>query len=152
MITRRDLTVVLTTLGAALGVMALAQQTAQPKVMGSSVFDWTQIAVKKTSIGESRKFFQAPTATLDELECHVTTLNPGEMAHPPHQHPDEELIIVKEGTVESLVNGELKRVGPGSVIFQASNQMHSIRNVGETPATYHVIKWNSPGMLKKPQP
>ena len=152
MITRRDLTVIFTTLGAALGVMALAQETAQPKVMGSSIFDWTQIAVKKTPVGESRKFFQAPTATLDELECHVTTLNPGEMAHPPHQHPDEELIIVKEGTVESLVNGELKRVGPGSVIFQASNQMHSIRNGGETPATYHVIKWNSPGMLKKPQP
>ncbi len=64
------------------------------------------------------------------FECHVTTLNPGEMAHPPHQHPDEELIIVKKGTVESLVNGELKRVGPGSVIFQASNQMHSIQNVG----------------------
>jgi hypothetical protein len=26
--------------------------------------------------------------------------------------------------------------------------MHSVRNVGNTPATYHVIKWNSPGMLK----
>jgi XRE family transcriptional regulator, regulator of sulfur utilization len=63
------------------------------------------------------------------------------------------LIIVKEGTVESLVDGQIKRVGPGSVIFQASNQMHSIRNVGQTLATYHVIKWNSPGMLKaKPKP
>ena len=47
-----------------------------------------------------------------------------------------------------MVNGQIKRVGPGSVIFQASNQMHSIRNVGQTEATYHVIKWNSPGMLK----
>ena len=27
--------------------------------------------------------------------------------------------------------------------------MHSIRNVGDGPATYHVIKWNSPGMLAK---
>ena len=53
------------------------------------------------------------------------------------------------GTVESLVNGEQRRVGPGSVIFQASNQMHGIRNVGDGPATYHVIRWNSPGMLKK---
>jgi quercetin dioxygenase-like cupin family protein len=149
MITRRDLIVILTTLGSALGVMALAQETAPPSVMGSAVFDWTQIAVKKRPNGEVRKFFQAPTATLDELECHVTTLNPGEMAHPPHQHPDEEIIIVKEGTVESLVNGELKTVGPGSVVFQASNQMHSIKNVGDAPATYHVIKWNSPGMLKK---
>jgi hypothetical protein len=27
--------------------------------------------------------------------------------------------------------------------------MHGIRNVGEGPATYHVIRWNSPGMLKQ---
>jgi len=58
------------------------------------------------------------------------------------------VIIVKEGTVEAMVNGQMKRVGPGSVIFQASNQLHGIRNVGQTAAVYHVIKWNSPGMLK----
>lgn len=150
MLTRRDLKVMLSTLALTLGAMALAQeQTAPPPVMGSSIFDWTQLPVKKSEKGEVRKVLRAPTATLDELECHVTTLNPGLEAHPPHQHPDEELIIVKEGTVESLVNGELKRVGPGSVIFQAANQMHSIKNVGTTQATYHVIKWNSPGMLRK---
>ena len=156
MFTSRDLKVILATLAVASGVIALAQGEKihpavieTPSLMGSSIFDWSQVPVKKTAKGESRKFFQAPTATLDELECHVTTLNPGEMAHPAHQHPDEELIIVKEGTVESLVNGELRIVGPGSVIFQAANQMHSIKNVGNTPATYHVIKWNSPGMLRK---
>ncbi|MES2598406.1 MAG: cupin domain-containing protein [Verrucomicrobiota bacterium] len=148
--TRRDLKVVLVTLTGTLAALALAQEALNPPpVMGSTIFDWTQLPVKKSEKGESRKVLRAPTATLDELECHVTTLNPGQMAHPAHQHPDEELIIVKEGTVESLVNGELKIVGPGSVIFQAANQMHSIRNAGETPATYHVIKWNSPGMLKK---
>ena len=117
-------------------------------VMSSSVFDWKTIEERPTKIGSTRKFFQEPTATLDELECHVTTLNPGETPHAPHKHPDEELIIIKDGTVEVLNDGVLKRVGPGSVIFQAANQMHSIRNIGQTPATYHVIKWNSPGMLK----
>ena len=43
--------------------------------MGSSVFDWTKIEVKATKSGERRQFFLSPTATLDELECHVTTLN-----------------------------------------------------------------------------
>jgi mannose-6-phosphate isomerase-like protein (cupin superfamily) len=151
MITRRDGLVALLTLSVTLSVIGLAQT--DTSLMGSSIFDWNAIEAKPTKVGSTRKFFQAPTATLDELECHVTTLNPGETPHPPHKHPDEELIIVKEGTVESLVNGQIKRVGPGSVIFQASNQMHSIRNVGQTPATYHVIKWNSPGMLKaKPKP
>jgi XRE family transcriptional regulator, regulator of sulfur utilization len=149
MITKRDGLVAVITLSATLTVIGLANT--DTSLMGSSIFDWNSIEAKPTKIGSTRKFFQAPTATLDELECHVTTLNPGETPHPPHKHPDEELIIVKEGTVESLVNGQIKRVGPGSVIFQASNQMHSIRNVGETPATYHVIKWNSPGMLKAKQ-
>jgi len=151
MIIKRDLFVALVAVCATLGTVVLARTA--PPVMGSSIFDWNTIAAKPTKVGAVRKFFQAPTATLDELECHVTTLNPGESPHAPHKHPDEEIIIIKEGTVESLVNGETRRVGPGSVIFQAANQMHAIRNVGETPATYHVFKWNSPGMLKyKPKP
>lgn len=146
MITRRDIIVATVTAGLTLFIGSLARS--ETSVMGSSVFDWNMIAVKQTKTGAVRQFFRAPTTTLDELECHVTTLNPGESPHPPHKHPDEELIIVKEGTVEALVNGEMKRVGPGSVIFQASNQVHGLRNVGNGPATYHVIRWNSPGMLK----
>ena len=123
-ITRRDLLVAIIAVGATLGVVTLAQ-TDKP-IMGSSAFDWNSIEAQPTKIGSTRKFFQAPTATLDELECHVTTLNPGETPHAPHKHPDEEVIIIKEGTVESLVNGETRRLGLGSVIFQASNQIHEI--------------------------
>jgi mannose-6-phosphate isomerase-like protein (cupin superfamily) len=148
----RDLFLVLSTALVTLGLAALAEDKPKPPIMGSSLFDWNSIPVKKTPIGESRRFFQAPTATLDELECHVTTLNPGEMAHPAHQHPDEELLIIKEGTVECLVAGEHKQTGAGSIVFQASNQLHSIKNVGATPATWYVIKWNSPGMLRPKQP
>jgi XRE family transcriptional regulator, regulator of sulfur utilization len=146
-VTRRDLIVACISASIASSAVALAHS--DNRIMGSSIFDWNTIEVKPNKTGSSRKFFQAPTATLDELECHVTTLNAGETPHPPHKHPDEELLIIKEGTVEALVNGQMKRVGPGSVIFQASNQEHSIRNVGQGQATYHVIKWNSPGMLKK---
>jgi quercetin dioxygenase-like cupin family protein len=148
MIKRRELIIAVAAAALTLGVVTWAQDAKPKEIMGSTVVDWTQMTVKKSAKGESRSVFRAPTATLDELECHITTLNPGEMAHPPHQHSDEELIIIKEGTVEALVNGEQKRIGPGSVIFQASNQLHSIKNVGDGPATYHVIKWNSPGMLK----
>ncbi len=147
MLTKRDLLVAVFTMSATLGAVAVAKT--ETPIMGSSIFDWKDIKETPSKVGSTRKFFQAPTATLDELECHVTTLNPGETPHPPHKHADEEIIIIKEGTVEALVNGQMKQVGPGSVIFQAANQLHSIRNVGKTPATYHVFKWNSPGMLKK---
>jgi quercetin dioxygenase-like cupin family protein len=147
MITRRD--VFAGVLGGVLAISGMTVVSSQAPVMSSTVFDWATMKSEPTKVGSVRHVVQRPTATLDELEIHITTLMPGETPHPPHQHPAEELLIVKEGTVESLVNGQLQRVGPGSIVFQASNQMHSLRNVGDTPATYHVIQWKSPGMLKK---
>jgi len=141
MITRRDLVVALVAISATLCIAAVADQKAA--IMQSTAFDWNSIPVKQTPVGSTRSFFRAPTATLDELELHVTTLNPGQTSHAPHQHPNEELVIIREGTVDALVQGEWKRVGPGSVIFNASNQLHGLKNVGDTPATYHVINWTS---------
>jgi XRE family transcriptional regulator, regulator of sulfur utilization len=89
-ITRRDILVATVTACVTLGSVALAQS--QKPLMKSSVFDWNKIQVKETKSGSSRDFFRAPTATLDQLECHVTTVNPGEAAHAPHSHPEEELI------------------------------------------------------------
>ena len=145
MIKLRDVLVAGIAVISTLAVVAVVVVTAQTTVMQSTVFDWNSIAVKQTDVGSVRQFFKNPTVTLDELECHVTTLKPGLQSHPPHQHPNEELIIIREGNVEVLSNGEWKKAGPGSVIFNASNQLHALKNVGTTPAVYHVINWKSPG-------
>jgi quercetin dioxygenase-like cupin family protein len=146
MITRRDLAAAVIGVAATLSIVTFAQS--ETSVMRSGIYDWNEVAVKQDGVRTVRDFFQAPTATLDELELHVSTLQAGDTSHAPHRHPNEELVIVKDGTVEALVNGELKRVGAGSVIFNASNELHGIRNVGSGPATYHVINWHSPGMKK----
>ena len=140
--TRRDLLVALIAVSVTLTGVAAMQP--KPAVLGSQVFDWKDMIAKPNATGEVRTVVRAPTVTLEELEIHITTLKPGVASHPPHQHPNEEMLIVREGTVEALVNGQLKRVGPGSIIFQASNQLHNIKNVGDVPATYHVINWKSP--------
>ncbi len=142
MITKRDVTIALSAVLLTAGLAVLAQP-AKPAIMGSSAFDWTTIEVKTNATGSVRKFFESPTATLEKLECHVTTLNPGDAPHPPHHHPNEEMIILREGTLEVLVNGEWKRIGPGSVFFAASNVEHGLRNVGDVPAVYHVINWQT---------
>jgi quercetin dioxygenase-like cupin family protein len=139
-VTRRDLFVALIAVLTTAGVFAIADQG---PVMGSAVFDWNTIPAKATGVGSVRSFFKSRTATLEELEVHVTTLDPGKSPHPPHRHPNEEMIIIRQGTLEALVNGEWKRVGPGSVIFNASNQLHGLRNVGTDQAIYHVINWKT---------
>lgn len=149
MMTRREVWFVAGALsaGAALGHVATAASA--PEVMQSALLDWNTFTAGPTGVGQFRQILRAPTATLDELEVHATTLNPGQASHPPHQHPNEELVILASGKLEAMSNGQTKVLGPGSVIFNASNQWHSVKNVGDVPATYHVINWTSPGMKAK---
>jgi hypothetical protein len=39
-------------------------------------------------------------------------------------------------------------VRTGGMMFFASNQPHTVRNVSSGAATYYVVNWSSPGMLK----
>ena len=128
-----------------------APPAANPSLMGSSARSWEEIQAG-VGKGNAKPVFRAPTATLDELEMHVTHLPVGKAAHPPHKHPEEEVMIIREGTVEAMVGSETRRLGPGSVIFQAANQMHTLRNVGDVTAVYHVMKWASPGTRKAAAP
>lgn len=106
----------------------------------STVFEWEKLLAKPTKVGERREVTDAPTATLKNLECHITTLRSGEAAHPPHHHPDEEIILVKEGLLEVTINGHAQRAGAGSIFFYASGDEHGMKNVGETAATYYVLR------------
>ncbi len=133
-------------LGAALASVALVAtliqaQTTDKSPLKTAVYDWTKFptGVDKVRRG-ARLFFNGPTATLAELDCHATTVNPGAATHPPQPQPNDELIIVKEGTLEAQVDGQAKRFGQGSILLQVAGDLHGVKNVGDTPATYYVIK------------
>ena len=115
---------------------------AQKAILGPTVFHWGDLKPEKSSVGAHASICDQPTATVNQLEMHVGMLNPGEMSHPPHKHVNEELIILKEGMCETLSNGEWVKVEAGSVVFNASNSLHAFRNIGQWPATYHVINWS----------
>jgi quercetin dioxygenase-like cupin family protein len=142
-ITKREITLICATTLIMCIPLVMTARYLQRSELTSCALDWKDFKVEKTATGEKRQVFNSPTKNLENLECHITTLNAGQIAHPPHQHQDEEMLIIKEGQVEALVNGQLKRVGPGAIIFQASGIMHNIKNVGETPATYYVVRWTS---------
>lgn len=149
MITRRDVVVALVAVAATSVVLKAADKPAE--ILHSTVFTWNAMPVKETKVGSVRSVVRTPTATLDELEMHVTTLRAGETSHAPHKHANEELVIIKEGTVEVLSAGEWKRAETGSIVFNASGELHALRNVGNGPTTYHVVNWTSPGMKAKAQ-
>ena len=125
-------------------VSSLATIAAQKATQKSTVFDWSTAGTNPNAWGKVRQVVRTPTPTLDELEIHISTLDPGKSPHAPHQHQHEEIIIIKDGTLETFQSGVTRRIGPGGIIFQASNELHNVTNVGSTPATYYVIGWTTP--------
>jgi len=127
-----------------------ATAAAVPGKLVSAVFHWDKMEVKPTKTGARREIVNSPTTTLASWEGHITTLKPGEAPHAPHHHPDEELIVVKEGTIEVLINGVTQRGGPGSIFFYGSNDEHGMKNVGGTEATYYVFRTITGATPKEP--
>jgi uncharacterized cupin superfamily protein len=139
------LAILIVSVAAASSIVTLV---AQKQVQKSTVYPWSDADAKPNDWGKVRQVMRTPTPTLDELEIHISTLAPGKSPHAPHQHVHEELLILKEGTLETFQSGKTTRVGPGAIIFQSSNELHNVTNVGTTPATYFVIGWDSPGAKK----
>ena len=110
----------------------------------STVVDWNTLTPTDTRTGQRRQVFDAPTGTLDKLHLHITTLKPGENTGPLHRHPQEEMVIVREGTIEVNIDGRKQTAGPGSVVFFGVNENENMTNIGSTPATYYVVQWFTP--------
>ncbi len=147
MITRRDVLVATIAIFTSVAVMTFAQSAAK-SVMHSTFFNWADMKVAPTKMGERRAVFDTPTPTLANLECHITTLNPGESPHAPHRHADEELMIVKEGTLAAIQGDHTNTVAAGGIIFEASNELHGLINIGTNRATYWVVKFAPHDLVK----
>ena len=84
--------------------------------------------------------FNGPTEQLAALASGFVTLESGAQPHPPHRHPEEEIMIVGEGTGEFFLDGVTTQVKTGDMLFAEANVLHGVRNTGQTPMTFYFIK------------
>jgi quercetin dioxygenase-like cupin family protein len=125
---RRDLTLLLPALAA-------ATAAAQDKTLPSKVYKFEDLVLK----GHSRAVLNGDNKTGGFIEMHQTEVAPGQMPHAPHNHVHEELMMLREGTLDVTISGNTTRIGPGSAVYVASGEQHGWKNVGTVPATYFVI-------------
>ena len=132
-----------TALVLAVTAMPLAHPADAPKLT-SRVYAFNQLPATSTPVGARRAAFDGPTATVDLAHCHVTTLNPGQRSGEPRVHRQEEIIILKEGTVEVHFDGQQRTARAGDIIFFAANATTHLHNTSDQPATYYVIYYFTP--------
>src|SRR5262245_56715282 len=123
---------------------AAAAPTAPEPKLSSTVFQLSQLPVEKRPNGVRRAVIDAPTATVDRLHTHITTLDPGQKSGDPRLHLQEEVIIVTEGTIIAHFDGQKREAPAGSVIFFQSNAVTFLENAGSKPATYYVVYYHTP--------
>jgi quercetin dioxygenase-like cupin family protein len=84
--------------------------------------------------------FNGPTQQLAALAAGTVTLEPGAQPHPPHRHPEEEIMIVGEGAGEFSIDGVATQVKTGDMVFAEANVLHGVHNTGKTRMIFYFIK------------
>lgn len=108
----------------------------------SFVMNWKDMVFKPTDKGGVRQLFDRQTTMLNRFDIHVTQLNEGNKSHEPHQHKNEEIILMLEGNAEMQIGTDHQKANPGDVVFLTSNVLHNLTNVGKSACLYFAIQWN----------
>lgn len=130
-VSRRDL-------GLLIPFLACSKAGAQT-TLPSKTYNFDDLPVQASGENRQRQVLDGETHTGVRLEIHETGLPPGGAPHPPHHHVHEEMILIREGTMEVTISGKSAKLGPGSVAYVASNEEHGWRNAGSTRAEYFVL-------------
>jgi quercetin dioxygenase-like cupin family protein len=140
---RRDLCVALSAFAAMGSVMAEGQSASgatEPVLAHSEILSFDKLPVHVSANGEaSRAVIHGRLTTGEFVEVHETALPPGQMPHPPHRHTHSEFLMIREGKLEVMSDGQQGIVEPGGIIFTASGVLHSLKNVGDVMANYFVV-------------
>ena len=94
--------------------------------------------------------FFGPTSTLNSLSCHASTLISDYSPHPPHEHKEEEILLLLSGEVDiilpeeqSLGKDQKRRLKTNHLVYYPSYFPHTLQTVSPEPANYLMLKWSA---------
>jgi mannose-6-phosphate isomerase-like protein (cupin superfamily) len=136
---RRDMAFLLPALAASASAQNADNSVEKLPRLGTHAYLFHELPVTENGQNRQRRMFTGKTHTGFKLESHQSDIAPGEVNHPPHQHLREEMMLIREGTMELTISGKPMRLGPGDVGYIGSNELHNAKNVGTTRAHYFIV-------------
>jgi quercetin dioxygenase-like cupin family protein len=128
----------------AAGLYAIAAQSAGP-AGGAKLPNGTlrsdQAQITHEPFGDLAIYYTGPTDQVQSMTAGSLRLKAGMSPHPPHQHPEEEFMVITEGEGEISVDGKVTKVVPGTMMYCAGGTLHGIVNTGKKPLLFYFYKW-----------
>ncbi len=106
----------------------------------STAHEWNSLAIEQTEYGEKRAIFQGRSDGFDYVDANAITL--GGMTSTPWVHVPkdfEELLIIKEGTVQYVTNQKSDTLGAGSVVSELLTRPNKFRVIGSRPRELKLL-------------
>ena len=99
--------------------------------------------ITKEPFGDLSIYWEGATDQIKSMTAGSLRLKAGMSPHPPHAHPEEEFMVITEGTGEINIEGKITKAGPGAMMYCAANKSHGIVNTGKTPLLFYFYKWKA---------
>ena len=122
-------------------ISALAVEN--PAKLPNGTLDAGRAKLDRQPFGDLRIFYDGPTDQLRAMTAGSLLLKPGMSPHPPHQHPEEEFMVITQGTGDIVVEGKVTKVGPGTMMYCGANKLHGVKNTGNQPLLFYFYKWRA---------
>jgi mannose-6-phosphate isomerase-like protein (cupin superfamily) len=107
----------------------------------NGTLDGSKAKLTREAFGDLRIYYDGATDQIKSMTAGSLLLKAGMTPHAPHAHPEEEFMVITEGTGEITVDGKLTKVGPGTMMYCAAGKLHGIVNTGKTPLLFYFYKW-----------
>jgi mannose-6-phosphate isomerase-like protein (cupin superfamily) len=121
--------------------MPLAGGAAGSAALPTEVLTVAQGKLDHHPFGDQRTFWDGATGQLKSLTVGSIALKPGDEPHPPHQHPEEEILLITAGHGTIFVEGKTTAVQAGDLMYSAGNRLHGIRAAADSEMTFYYFKW-----------
>lgn len=96
--------------------------------------------------GSLHTYFEGESYGTRDALAAVAIIKPGQQIHPPHEHAEEEYLMVLEGSGTWHLNGKDRSAKAGDMLYAAPWDLHGIKNTGSQPLKFVVWKWNNKGV------
>ena len=115
----------------------------KPKQLTSSIVSQKEAHITHYEGGDFHTYFYGDTSLTKGAITGVAIIKPNNEIHPAHQHPDEEYLMILEGSGTWTLNGKSQPAHTGDILFAAPNDVHGIYNNGDVPLKFVVVRYQA---------